>query len=76
LSGSSNSSARIYDRRDANQDGAISYVERLMYERRYPEINSTRTASITSSQLQSGLRAYQQSQALGSSPLSSSFFQV
>ncbi len=57
-SDSSTSTAKIYDKRDTNQDGSVSYEEELLYALK----NSTEEAAASTSQKQAGLNAYQQSQ--------------
>lgn len=63
-SSSSSSSAKIYDVKDTNKDGVVSYMEELLYSMENPtvEAETNDQPAVSSSQMQSGLSAYQQNQ--------------
>jgi hypothetical protein len=61
-SSSSSSTAKIYDKRDANQDGVVSYQEEMVYAIKHPTDETQEQTAVSSSQMQSGLKAYQQGQ--------------
>jgi hypothetical protein len=62
-SSSSNSSTeKIYDKRDADQDGIVSYQEELLYSLKHPDEDTQDESSVSTSQIQAGLNAYKQSQ--------------
>jgi hypothetical protein len=76
----SSSATKIYDKRDTNQDGVVSYQEELLYSVAHPtdETQSSQSSTPTS-QLQSGLKAYQQEQQAntsGSTSLTSPLFAI
>jgi hypothetical protein len=58
----SSSTARIYDKRDANQDGIVSAQEALLYALTHPQAETQTQATVSASQMQAGLNAYQQNQ--------------
>jgi EF-hand domain pair len=53
--GSSSSGAKVYDKRDANKDGSVSYQERLDYDLKHPEEAKDSSAAGASSATQSGV---------------------
>ncbi len=55
---SSSDSSKIYDKKDADKDGVVSYQEELLYSIQHPENDP----AVSSSKLQQGLKAYQQTQ--------------
>jgi hypothetical protein len=57
---SSSSSEKIYDKRDADQDGIVSYQEELLYSLKHPTEETQNESSVSTSQIQAGLNAYQQ----------------
>ena len=66
-SSSSNSSTdKIYDKRDADQDGIVSYQEQLLYSLKHPTDETESEATVSASQTQAGLSAYKQAQKAGS----------
>ena len=62
----SSSSAKIYDVRDTNKDGVVSYAEELAYELKHATQDDQNSSSATYSQRQAGLNAYQQGQTIDS----------
>jgi hypothetical protein len=60
--GSSSSTTKIYDKRDTNQDGIVSYQEELLYSLKNPMDESQDQSTVSASQKQTGLNAYQQNQ--------------
>jgi len=74
----SSSAAKIYDKRDTNQDGVVSYQEELLFSVAHPtDETQSSQASTSASQLQSGLKAYQQvQQANDSTSLTSPLFAI
>jgi len=67
---SSANSAKIYDKRDANQDGTVSYQEAMLYALKHPADETESQTTVSNSQLQNGLSAYRQSQETGKTSLS------
>ena len=65
-SSSSSSTDKIYDKRDADQDGIVSYQEQLLYSLKHPTDETESEATVSASQTQAGLSAYQQAQKAGS----------
>ena len=61
----SSSQAKIFDRRDANQDGTISYQEAVTFTYKQTQENGQET-SVTPNQVQTVLNAYQQNLSSGS----------
>ena len=59
-SSSNSSSAKIYDKRDTNQDGVVSDQEALLFSLAHPANDTQGAATVSTSQLQTGLSAYQQ----------------
>jgi hypothetical protein len=70
---SASSSAKIYDKRDADQDGVVSYQEELMYGLEHPGDDKS---TLSASQMQTGLNAYQQGQQANSTSSSSLLFDI
>ncbi|MEI6291783.1 MAG: hypothetical protein WCP19_15285 [Chloroflexota bacterium] len=64
-SSSSSSQARIYDKRDANQDGTVSYQEAITYTYNQTQ-EASQEAAVTPNQVQTVLNAYQQNLSSGS----------
>lgn len=60
----SSSQAKIYDRRDANQDGTVSYQEAVTYTFNQSQDN-TQEPVITPNQVQAVVNAYQQNLSAG-----------
>lgn len=65
-SSSSSSTDKIYDKRDADQDGIVSYQEQLLYSLKHPTDETESEATVSASQTQAGLSAYKQAQKAGS----------
>jgi hypothetical protein len=61
---SSSSSAQIYDPRDSNKDGVVSYEEAMMYSIQHPEM-AEEESTTRSTPLQAGLNAYKQGAQTG-----------
>ncbi len=59
---SSSSSVKIYEAADTNKDGVVSYQEELLYSLTHPANETQNQASSPASQLQTGLKSYQQDQ--------------
>jgi len=57
---STSSTKKTYDKRDANQDGTVSSQEELLYTLTHPNEESKTQLTASASQLQNGLKAYQQ----------------
>jgi hypothetical protein len=74
--GGSSSATKVYDKRDSNKDGMVSFMEDLQYSLQHPVDESETEENVTSSQLQTGLSAYQQDQHPSPAPLSSTIFAV
>jgi hypothetical protein len=72
-SGGSSSSSKVYDKRDTNKDGTVSYQEAMLYALAHPDDDEKSTASVPTSQLQSGINAYQQSSQKNGTSLISLF---
>jgi hypothetical protein len=68
---SSSSSAKIYDVRDTNKDGVVSYEEAMLYEITHPTAETENQSSVSSNKLQTGLKAYQKDQQTGNTSQSS-----
>lgn len=62
-------SSKIYDKRDADKDGVVSYQEELLYTVQHPTEETASASTVSTSQLQSGLSAYRQAQASSISTL-------
>ncbi len=73
---SSSSAAKIYDKRDADQDGTVSYQEELLYSLKHPTEEAQEEAAVSLSQVQVGLNAYQQNQKANDTSKSLSLFSV
>lgn len=58
--GSSASTAKIYDEKDADRDGVVSNMEALMYTLKQTAEETESQPVVSTSQMQSGLSAYQQ----------------
>lgn len=54
--------AKVYDKRDADQDGTVSYQEELLYSLKYPTEETNVEVTVSASQIKAGLKAYQQGQ--------------
>jgi hypothetical protein len=54
--------AKVYDKRDADQDGTVSYQEELLYSLKYPTEETNVKVTVSASQIKAGLKAYQQGQ--------------
>ena len=65
-SSSSSSTDKIYDKRDADQDGIVSYQEQLLYSLKHPTDETESEATVSASQTQAGLSAYKQAQKAAS----------
>jgi hypothetical protein len=65
-SSSGSSSAKIYAKQDTNQDGIVSQQELLQYSLKHPAEETENQSSVSTSQLQTGLKAYQQDQQANS----------
>jgi hypothetical protein len=63
---SSSSTAKVYDKRDTDQDGIVSYQEELLYSLNHPPEEIESQSTVSTSQIQAGLNAYQQSQQASS----------
>jgi hypothetical protein len=63
-SSSSSSTKKIYDKRDADQDGVVSYQEELLYALKHPPEETQDQSTVSTSQIQAGLSAYQQNQQI------------
>jgi hypothetical protein len=61
---SGSSVKKIYDKQDANQDGIVSYQEELLYTLKHPPEETEEQPTVSASQLQAGLNAYQQNSLL------------
>ena len=61
---SSGSSAQIYDPRDTNKDGVVSYEEAMMYAIQHPEAAEEESTTQTTP-LQAGVNAYKQGNQMG-----------
>ena len=70
---SSSSASKIYDARDANKDGKVSFMEELLYTLQNPTEDKQDDSSslLTSLLQQNGLNTYQQGEADSSASLSS-----
>lgn len=60
--GSSSSTEKVYDKRDTDQDGIVSYQEELLYSLKHPPEETQVKSTVSTSQIQAGLKAYSQSQ--------------
>lgn len=67
---------KIVDKRDANQDGAVSYQEELLYSLKQASSENQNQAAVTTNQVQVGLNAYKQGQQVDSTTLSSTLFAI
>ena len=56
------STEKVYDKRDADQDGVVSYQEELLYSLKHPPEETETQSTASTSQVKAGLSAYQQSQ--------------
>lgn len=70
------SSAKIYDKRDSNQDGAISNQEELLYSLKQSTTETQQQSSVSANQMQTGLSAYQNSQQANGTSISSPLFTI
>jgi len=70
---SSSSASKVYDPRDANQDGTVSFMEKLMYSLQNPteEKQDDSSSWLTNLLQQNGLNTYQQDEEDSSASLSS-----
>jgi hypothetical protein len=68
---SSTSSNKIYDKRDLNQDGTVTYEEMMQYALQHSSEESQDQSTVSTSQMQSGLNAYKQNQQANDSSTSS-----
>jgi hypothetical protein len=75
-SSSSSSIAKVYDKRDANQDGIVSYQEELLYSLKHPPEETQDQSAVSTSQIQAGLNAYQQGQQVNGSLKGLSLFSI
>ncbi len=73
---SSSSSAKIYNKRDTNKDGTVSYQEALLYALKNPTDETQVQPETAASQLQTGLRSYQQNQQANEPVSDSGLFSV
>lgn len=64
-SSSDSATAKIYDKRDTNQDGIVSYEEELLYALTHLTEETQKQSTASISQTQAGLNAYQQSGQTG-----------
>ncbi|MCX6078633.1 MAG: hypothetical protein NTW32_03785 [Chloroflexi bacterium] len=67
---------KIYDKRDANQDGTVSYQEELLFSLKQTTSETQNQAAVTTNQIQAGLNAYKQGQQANSTSLSSPLFAI
>jgi hypothetical protein len=56
----STSATKIYDKRDVDQDGVVSDQEKLLYALQHPTDETQKESTVSTSQVQAGLNAYQQ----------------
>jgi hypothetical protein len=61
-SSSNSSTAKIYDRRDEDQDGTVTYQEALLYSLKHPPEETEVEPAVTPSQMQAGLNSYKQNE--------------
>ena len=45
---SSSSSTKVYDPRDTNKDGTVSFMEQMMYDLKHPESSNSKSTSSAS----------------------------
>lgn len=67
---------KIYDKRDDNQDGVVSYQEELLFSLKQASSQNQNQAAATTNQIQAGLNAYKQGQQADSTALSSTIFAI
>ncbi len=75
-SASTLTTAKIVDKRDANQDGVVSYQEELLFSLKQASSENQNQAAVTTNQVQAGLNAYKQGQQVDSTTLSSTLFAI
>ena len=59
-SSSSSTDAKIYDKRDTNKDGTVSYQEAMLYAIQHPADDTQSDQTVSASQMKTALKAYQQ----------------
>jgi hypothetical protein len=67
---SSSSTAKVYDEKDTNQDGVVSAMEALLYSITHAADEDEDTSAVSTSQVQTGLKAYQQDRQTSNSAVS------
>lgn len=70
---SSSKASLNYDARDTNQDGVVSPQEAIQYALKHPDKETEDQSSVSASQMQAGLNAYQQTEQMNSTTSSMSF---
>ena len=65
---------KIYDKRDTNKDSVVSYQEELLYSIKHSADETESQSSVSNSQKQAGLNAYQQNQQTNGTAQSSLLF--
>ena len=70
------STDKIYDKRDANQDGTVSYQEELLFAIKQASSENQNQAALTTNQVQAGLNAYKQGQQVNSTALTSTILAI
>ena len=68
---SGSSTSKVYDKRDLNKDGTVSYEEQLLYSIQHPTEETGSQSAVSSNKLKTGLNAYKQDQQAGNTSLSS-----
>ncbi len=57
-SNSISNTAKVYDKRDADQDDTVSYQEDLLYALKNPSEETQSQTTVSASQIKAGLQAY------------------